>query len=372
MDALLDDRSIAQRILDHIDNETTDLADETWREPVANYLSEARFLAERELMRRLPVAYCPSAALSAAGSFLAREAAGTPLLVVRGGDGVVRAFRNACRHRGAQLVCGQGREKALVCPYHAWAYGLDGALRNVPHEHGFPGLDKNTRGLVAVTAVERSGVVFVAQQPSPAELADLDDLPALLDPELQLIETSEPETAANWKISAEGFLEGYHIYSTHRETFYPVQFDNLNVVERFGRNSRVTFPYRNINKLRKVEPAQRHVAGTLTHVYHLFPNALVATFPQRTLMVVLEPVTPRLTRTLTYAMAHTQTVRTGQEAIVRDTDFVSAGAREDREVVESIQRSLASGANDHFEFGRFEGAITHFHRNLHALIGEMA
>jgi len=266
----------------------------------------------------------------------------------------------------------EGREKAFVCPYHGWTYGLDGALRGVPHEHGFPDLDKSVRGLVPVSAVERSGLVFVAQQPSAAGSAELDDLPDLLGPGLLLIGTNEQETHANWKISAEGFLEGYHIYSTHRDTFYPVQFDNLNVVERFGRNSRVTFPYRNINKLRTVEPAQRQVGGTLTHVYHLFPNALVVTFPQRTLMVALEPVTPALTRMVTYTLAQTQTVRTGQEAIVRDTDFVNAGAREDRQVVESIQRSLNSGANAYFEFGRFEGAITHFHRNLHALIDRTA
>ena len=371
MDTLLDAPTIAQRILDHIDNQTTDLCDETWREPVANYRSEARFIAERdEVLRRVPTAFCPSAALTKPGAYVAREAAGTPLLVVRGADGEVRAFRNACRHRGAQLACGQGREASFVCPYHGWTYGLDGALRHVPHEHGFPDLDKASRGLVQVAAAECGGVVFVTQDAPAPSGPNLDDLPELLPASLKLIATGAQDTHANWKISAEGFLEGYHIYSTHRDTFYPVQFDNLNVVERFGWNSRVTFPYRNINKLRAVPPAERQVGGTLTHVYHLFPNAIIATFPQRTLLVVLEPVSPSLTRTLTYTLAESGTVKEAPDAIARDTDFVDAGAREDREVVESIQRSLSSGANTHFEFGRFEGAITHFHRNMHRLIGE--
>ena len=373
MTTLLDGPSIAQRILDHIDNETTDLSHEIWREPVANYLSEARWLAERDqVLRRTPTPFCPSAALPRTGSFIAREAAGTPLLAVRGADGVVRAFRNACRHRGAQLACGAGWEKAFVCPYHGWAYGLDGALRSVPHEHGFPGLDKDTRGLVAVGAVEHGGIVFITQDAPATGGATVDDLPQLLGPELEFISSSEQDSHTNWKISVEGFLEGYHIYSTHRETFYPVQFDNLNVIEQFGRNSRVTFPYRNIQKLRGVAPAERRVDGTLTHVYHLFPNVMIANFPQRTLMVVLEPVTSSLTRTVTYTLADAQTVRSDRPAIERDTDFVTAGADEDRAIVESIQRGLASGANQVFEFGRFEGAITHFHRNLHALIGEGA
>ncbi|HEY2661896.1 MAG TPA: aromatic ring-hydroxylating dioxygenase subunit alpha [Caulobacteraceae bacterium] len=373
MTSLLDGPSVAQRILDHIDNETTDLSDEIWREPVANYLSEARWLAERDrVLRQTPTPFCPAAALPKSGSFIAREAAGTPLLAVRGADGVVRAFRNACRHRGAQLACGAGREKAFVCPYHGWAYGLDGSLRNVPHEHGFPGLDKATRGLVAVDTVEHGGIVFITQDPPDGGGATVDDLPQLLGPELEFVSSGAQDAQTNWKISVEGFLEGYHIYSTHRETFYPVQFDNLNVIEQFGRNSRVTFPYRNIQKLRGVPAAERQVAGTLTHVYHLFPNVMIATFPQRTLMVVLEPVTPSLTRTITYTLADARTVKTDRPAIERDTDFVTAGADEDRAVVESIQRGLASGANQVFEFGRFEGAITHFHRNLQAVIGEGA
>ena len=161
---LADDATVVQRILDHIDNKTTDLSESSWREPVENYRSPARFAAEREMvLRRLPIPFCPSAALTEPGAYVARDAAQTPILAVRGNDGEVRAFRNACRHRGTQLASGSGCEKAFVCPYHGWTYGLDGALRHVPHEHGFLGLDKGARGLVPVACVERNGVVFVSQ-----------------------------------------------------------------------------------------------------------------------------------------------------------------------------------------------------------------
>ena len=52
----------------------------------------------------------------------------------------------------------------------------------------------------------------------------------------------------NWKVLVEQFLEGYHIRSTHKDTFYPIQYDDLNVVEAFGPNSRITFPYKNIER----------------------------------------------------------------------------------------------------------------------------
>ena len=371
MTRLSDDHVVVQRIFDHIDHHTTDLNDATWREPVEHYISQQRFAAEVSLvLRRYPTPFCLSAALPEAGSFVARDAALTPILAVRGTDGKVRAFRNACRHRGTMLAEGSGCEKAFVCRYHGWTYGLDGALRHVPDEYGFPGLDKRARGLASVDAVELSGIIFVTQDHAGGAAADLDDIPELFSPRHRFLGCNQTEVVTNWKIVAEGFLEGYHIRSTHRDTFYPIQFDNLNVVETFGRNSRIAFPYRRINKLREVAAEQRSADGMLTYVYHLFPNVMVATFPYSMLMVVLEPLAVDRTRIVTYAL----TDRTSQQAVdaeapmQRSQDFLLAGTVEDREMGCAVQRGLASGANQFFEFGRFEGLIGHFHRCLDALI----
>src|SRR5260221_5266260 len=102
----LDDAALIRRVFDHIDNGTTDLADDTWREPVANYHSPERLQAELGVLRRYPTPFCPSTALPEAGSFIAREAAGTALVAVRGHDGVARVFRNSCRHRGTAVAEG--------------------------------------------------------------------------------------------------------------------------------------------------------------------------------------------------------------------------------------------------------------------------
>lgn len=105
---LLDDEESVARIFRHIDNGTTDLGEMVWREPVEHYHSQSRFDAEIDLLRRLPIPFCPSAALPKTGSYIARKAALTPLLVTRGADGKVRAFINACRHRGMQVADGSG------------------------------------------------------------------------------------------------------------------------------------------------------------------------------------------------------------------------------------------------------------------------
>ncbi|HEX5064939.1 MAG TPA: aromatic ring-hydroxylating dioxygenase subunit alpha [Myxococcota bacterium] len=368
---LFADSEVVTRILDHIDQKTTDYAPETWREPVANYRSEPRFREEVALLRSYPSAFCPSAALAKPGAYVARSAAGTPILAVRGNDGRVRAFRNACRHRGSELVQGSGCQLAFTCRYHGWTYALDGRLRHVPHEHGFPGLDKEARGLVEVDAFETQGLVFVTQQ-TPARDAERPTLPPLIGADFRLLGANESELPVNWKIFVEGFLEGYHIRSTHPKTFYPIQYDNLNVVERFGDHNRIAFPYQAIERQRAVAPEKRS-AGMLTYVYHLFPNAVVATFPGRIVMAVLEPVALDRTRLVNYLLTN-QDANDGaaQSALEKGRDLVNAGANEDQEVAVAIQRSLASEANEFFEFGLFEGAIVHFHRTLHAKLASRA
>ena len=360
-----DDQSVAQRVLDHIEHGTTDTGAEVWREPVANYRSEGRLAVELSLLRRLPVPFCPSAALPEAGSYVAREAAGVPLLVVRGADGKVRAFRNACRHRGTQLANGAGCAKAFVCPYHAWTYTLEGKLRHVPHEEGFPGLDKSLHGLAPVHAEERLGLVFISQEKTG--FTD-DALPVLIRPDQPMYATTERELEVNWKVFLEGFIEGYHIRFTHPESFYPYGYDNLNLVDLYGRSSRITYPFRRIKKLESVPHAERKVEGLLTYVYHVFPNVLITILSRHTNVVILEPLAVDRTRQITYTLANDA----GDEALAeakRDQDFVgNTGALEDLAVVSSIQKSIGSGANDVFTFGHFENCIVHFHRSLDAAL----
>jgi phenylpropionate dioxygenase-like ring-hydroxylating dioxygenase large terminal subunit len=371
MTMLMDDQTVAQRILDHIEQGTTDLGKSVWREPVDHYLSKERMAAEVELaFRRSPTPFCPSVALPDVGCYVARDAAGIPLLAVRADDGTVRVFRNACRHRGTQLATGSGCAKAFVCPYHGWTYALDGRLRGVPHEYGFPDLDKKLHGLAPVGAVERLGLVFVTQDEPGLVDRSLDRLPDLIAPEQRLLATRGSEIAANWKIMLEGFLEGYHIRSTHRETFYPYGFDNLNLVELFGRNSRVTYPFRRITKLAETPSADRRVEGLLTYVYHLFPNVLVTVLSHHTNVIVLEPVALDRTKLITYTLTNRGSSSPElQEAVDRDAEFVDqTGAAEDRAVTRAIQIGLGSGANGVFTFGLFESAIVHFHRSLDAVL----
>lgn len=367
---MLNDAELLDHILKHIDEGTTDLGEEDWHEPVENYASQTRFDAERQLMRRLPIAFCPVAALPENGSYVARASAGVPIVVVRDLSGTIRAFRNACRHRGMQLAEGSGCTKIFRCTYHGWAYRLDGRLEYIPHEHGFPDLDKDSNGLVPVHDVTiQNGLVFVTQD-EPVGLGALESLPDLLTDDQVLFDSNESVDDINWKLTAEGTLEGYHIKPTHPESFFPYGYDNLNVVEMQGPNSRVCFPFRRIEKLRDTPRENLSLDRMVTLVNRVFPFASINRLSQHYDVTFAEPESPTRTRYFSYKLTLPKPngAAPTEEDLARakkDADFLSdTGRKEDADAVSKIQAAIGSGANNHYRFGRFESAIGHLHRNL--------
>jgi phenylpropionate dioxygenase-like ring-hydroxylating dioxygenase large terminal subunit len=362
----LDDVAVLARVLEHLDAGTTDLGPTVARIPVAHYLDPVRLDRELELMRRHPVPFCPSAVVADPGSFHAREAAGVPMVVVRDRDGLVRAFRNSCRHRGTALASGSGCATSLVCPFHGWVYALDGSLSHIPHEHGFPGLDRAGRGLVPVACTERAGLIWIDQD-GAGSFASVQGLPGLMEGQILVSRTDIP-VAANWKVLTEGFLEGYHIRATHRSTFLPFGYDTTTVVEHQGPHSRVSFPFRRVEALRDLPRDQWRIDGTLTVVDHVFPNAIIARLTAHTALVVVEPAGIDRSTLVTYKVARPDASGDVPDAAHRDITFVEAGLLEDRAMAEAVQRGLATGVGD-VVFGRFESALTHLHAGLAAALG---
>ena len=363
---LLDDNQIIDRIFSHIDNKTTDLGSEVWREPVKNYVDQERFNKEIKLLRSQPVPFCPSSALPEKGSYVSRIAAGTPILVTRDEENNVNAFINACRHRGMQVASGSGCKKSFICPYHGWTYGLKGENRNIPGSDGFPGIDPLKHGLKQVNAIEKGGIVYVCQD---AEISKnfIDEALDYFADEQVLIHQSEIKDEANWKILHETLLEGYHIKTLHKDTFFPYGLDNINVVENYGQNSRVIFPFKRIEKLRDVDPGSRVIDGTITSVYSLFPNVSISVLSKHTNLVILEPISPSRSKWVIYTLINKSNKKgtLSKEDAMRDAKFVgNTGQDEDREAARAIQETLNTKANDHLIFGYFEKAIVNFHSHL--------
>jgi Rieske 2Fe-2S family protein len=167
--------------------------------------------------------------LTSPGDQRAVRIGSTGILLVRGDDGRLRGFFNACRHRGHELLQpGTARNaRGIKCPYHAWVYGLEGDCRATPRcaepaGAGEPSLDRRDFPLVPARIAEWRGWVFgniSADAPSIVDyVGNLDEVVADYRPEGLLPGASrEYEVAANWKIVVENYLECYHCASIHPE-----------------------------------------------------------------------------------------------------------------------------------------------------------
>ncbi len=159
----------------------------------------------------------------APGDYRAIETVGGPAILVRDQDGTLRAFANCCRHRGSLLLSGSGRARAIRCPYHAWAYRLDGSLLAAPAMEQTPDFDRDAHRLTPIRLEEWDGLVFLNFDPCAAPLLEhLGDLPQVLGcyrfSEMLCTWRHEIECRCNWKMLVENALEAYHTGTVHAAT----------------------------------------------------------------------------------------------------------------------------------------------------------
>jgi choline monooxygenase len=157
------------------------------------------------------------------GDYRALDTVGGPAILVRGDDGVLRAFANFCRHRGSLLLQGQGNVRRVLCPYHAWGYRLDGTLATSPDMDGVAGFDQTHSGLVPIRLERWSGFVFLTFNPdAPPLLEHLGDLPQRMashrlgEMRCTWFKTFYPK--CNWKLILENAMETYHTGIVHQAT----------------------------------------------------------------------------------------------------------------------------------------------------------
>ena len=162
-------------------------------------------------------------ALREPGDYLTMEIAGEPVIILRDRDGALRGMSNVCRHRMSTLLEGRGQVRAIVCPYHAWTYNLDGSLRGAPAMTLNETFCKEAVHLPAIRVTDWHGWIMVtlnADAPDIHErLREVDALVGHLDM-ASYAETFREEFrwATNWKVLAENFMESYHLPACHAGT----------------------------------------------------------------------------------------------------------------------------------------------------------
>lgn len=194
--------------------------------PAWSYFSEEMLEEEKELLfRRHWQLICHVSDIPEPGDYMASDFVGERALVIRGRDGNVRAFHNLCRHRGSRVVADDKGtcRAAIICPFHGWAYNLDGTLRGAARPDSLPPLDPEEWGLKALDMDIWNGFVFVRFKPGPQP--KISEIMARFDEELAqydlaaLVPDGEgmwsEDIRANWKCVRDVDNEGYHVPMAH-------------------------------------------------------------------------------------------------------------------------------------------------------------
>jgi len=233
-----------------------------------------------------------------AGDYLTMDVVGERALVVRGKDGVVRAFHNMCRHRGSRVVAdSQGSCKgALVCPFHGWVYNLDGTLRGAARPLTFPELDKVEFGLKPIDIEIWMGFIFVRFRPGPQP--SVAHLMRSVEQEIGHYRIGEmvpswgiwmQTSQVNWKSVRDVDNEGYHVAMAHPalQDLYGATYFDEPFVDGVSRSWATYNPHAgrrwSVRNYVRIAPRPPHLPEDLRTAwiyYGIFPNAVIAVTPE--------------------------------------------------------------------------------------------
>jgi choline monooxygenase len=375
------ERSLARRLLDHIENGTTDLADSVLELPTDIYRGARHEEEVEALFRDHPLVLALSGALPGPNTYRTVDICGTPVLLTRDADGKVHAFANICRHRGVRLVDGGGTGRKFACPFHAWVYNVQGELTSIPSEEFFAGFCKEDNGLIRLPVTEGYGLIVGSLRPGrdldidqylapdlAGELAELDfaDWTVLGEPHVHPVK-------ANWKVTLDTFRENYHFQFLHRRTLAKYAVGGVLTFDPFGRHLRNVSALKSIETLQGVPESEwGDVAQHFSLQYALFPNTSLTFDSRHAELWQIVPVDSQ-----TSEVWHTSYQRPGLsaeetaklvemapwicETVVDGEDFWVAGRTEP---------NLHSGLLDRVVFGRNEPAPQHLHVGFEEALAE--
>lgn len=290
------------------------------------------------------------------------DVAGTSIILTRDKRNKINAFYNVCRHRGSRICkASQTGVKQLVCPYHWWAYRLDGTLKSTPPAV-MPKEKKENLPLHSVPGLEIfAGIIFLNQQKNPPPFMKvLGDLPKKVRrydfDELELHGQKEYDIKGDWKLVAENFVDFYHINAVHPELAKYSRVDDHSPYQGHGHYCGfVTSPLTdcdgpgdagNFNPFQRLSVAESSAAL----FFHIFPNISITIYPHSIYTLLTLPGKPGETReTLTLLMAPGAKLNSDSEDLYRSKcdslmDFVVNINNEDVEAIELLQEGLKNAS----------------------------
>ena len=355
------------------------------------YFDPEFFEAEKKaFLRAAPQVVCHESEIREPGEWRSLEYLGESVIVIRGDDGLVRAFSNVCRHRGSRLVDGTGGcAKVLTCPYHAWSYARDGRLAGVPHRNEYPGLRTEDHGLKPVALEQWHGFLFVTLEPGSPSVAEMmapyqDEVALYRFEDLRVIGrvTIRPRPL-NWKTIADNYSDHLHI---------PIGHPGL--TRLFERNYRIEAKEHvdrmegDLVEKESDNPSERAYQRLLPRVEHLpeshqrkwlyyklFPNVAFDIYPDQVDFMQFLPVsaTETVIREISYAIPDDpdypwrREMNAARHLNWRINRRVNA---EDTELITRVQLGMQSASYEAGPLGTSEVCLRSFAKKLRAMIPE--
>ncbi|WP_102222763.1 aromatic ring-hydroxylating oxygenase subunit alpha [Acidimangrovimonas sediminis] len=305
-------------------------------------------------------------ALPEPGDYLTMTIAGEPVVVLRDRDGAIRALSNVCRHRMSTLLEGRGNVRAIVCPYHAWTYNLDGALRGAPAMALNEGFCKEAIALPAVRCEVWLGWILVTldpEAPPPAKrLARLSELIGDFHmEEYHEAFRKEFHWATNWKVLAENFMESYHLPVCHAGTIG----HTVDLLKMTCPEGEPAFNYHYILKNDALDLTLAHPSNTTltgdarrtTWLISIYPSLMITLSPGYFWYLSLTPDGPGHVRVLYGGGLAPEFVADPQAAehFDRLRALLDDVNMEDKGCVEKVYRGLCAGLSE-------PGPLSHLER----------
>ena len=229
-----------------------------------------------------------SSTLAKPGDYTTMEIAGEPIMVIRDQAGQLRAQSNVCRHRMSTMLQGRGNVSSIVCPYHAWTYGLDGDLRGAPAMMHNKSFNRDGICLPQIRCEDWKGWIMVTLNPDAPPVAEaLKEVTDLIGHYRMesYVETFQEHHRwnTNWKVLAENFMESYHLPVCHSGTIG----GTVDLAEMTCPEGSPAFNYHWILKnetfdLTLAHPNNKHLEGEdrrKTYLLSVYPALLITLTP---------------------------------------------------------------------------------------------
>ena len=371
---------LAKRLLTHNLNGTTDQADAIMIKSVSDYTDKEIIQNQVDtIFNNYPLPLALTIELPEKGTYKTLDVLNTPILLTRSSDGVVRAFVNVCKHRGAP-VCekGKGKKSKFSCTYHGWTYDNRGKLINIFQSDTFGEIDKTKIKLTELFCEERSGFIWVCINPDSKPnlsnwLQGFDEEINEIGLDSWYLYEQRILDGPSWKICWDGYLDGYHHHMVHPETVGKNTIVNLIAHDTYGPHQRFAFGKKNINELQKVDEVNWEPEEYIRLIHSGFPNLSISAILNQFCLVSMIYPTKDLEKTITIQNILSLNKPSTKEEIKAAEEFseltLKAVKDEDYIMNFKIQDGINSMGNDKFMFGKNEPIQQHYHNWIDKLCG---